>query len=85
MIGAANRDPAQFAEPDRFDIARRPNRHLSFGLGIHVCAGNTLGRIEGVIAFDKLIRRFPTLHLAGEARLARRIRFREITELKVAI
>jgi len=85
MVGAANRDPAQFPDPDRFDIARRPNRHLSFGLGVHVCAGNTLGRIEGAIAFAKLFRRFPTLHLAGAAKLANRIRFREITELHVAI
>ena len=85
MIGAANRDPAQFAEPERFDVGRRPNRHLSFGLGVHICAGNSLGRIEGEIAFAKLVRRFPTLHLVGEARLANRIRFREILELRVAI
>ena len=85
MIGAANRDPAQFPDPDRFDIGRRPNRHFSFGRGIHVCAGNALARIEAVIAFDKLFRRFPNLHLAGPVTLAPRIRFREVTSLPVAI
>ena len=85
MIGGANRDPQTFADPDRFDIGRRPNRHLSFGLGIHVCAGNSLARIEAVIAFGKLFARFPGLHRTGAAELAHRIRFREITALPVAL
>ncbi|MCP5370911.1 MAG: cytochrome P450 [Hyphomicrobiales bacterium] len=85
MIGAANHDPAQFPDPETFDIGRRPNRHLSFGLGIHICAGNSLGRIEGQIAFGKLFARFPTLRLEGPARLSKRVRFREVTELRVAI
>ncbi|MCB2102977.1 MAG: cytochrome P450 [Rhodobacterales bacterium] len=85
MIGAANHDPAQFAAPEQFDIGRQPNRHLSFGLGIHICAGNTLGRIEGEIAFGKLFARFPNLRLTGPAKLANRIRFREVTELPVAV
>jgi cytochrome P450 len=85
MIGAANHDPAQFPEPEKFDIGRRPNRHLSFGLGVHICAGNSLARVEGVIAFGKLFERFPTLHLTAPATLAKRIRFREVTELNVAI
>ena len=85
MIGAANHDPAQFPEPDTFDITRRPNRHLSFGLGIHICAGNTLARIEAEIAFGKLFTRFPTIALEEPAKLSKRIRFREVTELKVAI
>ncbi|MCC2111682.1 MAG: cytochrome P450, partial [Hyphomicrobiales bacterium] len=85
MIGAANRDPAQFPDPDRFDIGRQPNRHLSFGLGIHICAGNSLARIEGKIAFSKLFTRFPTLALKAPARLSGRIRFREVEELQVAI
>jgi hypothetical protein len=84
MIGSANRDGAQFPEPDRFDIARRPNRHLAFGLGIHICAGNTLARIEARIAFARLVARFPELRLAAPARLAPRVRFREIAELRVA-
>jgi len=85
MLGAGNRDPAQFPAPDRFDIARRPNRHLSFGLGVHICAGNALARIEAAIAFQKLFTRFPTLHLTGPAKLSPRLRFREVTELPVAV
>ncbi len=85
MIGAANHDATQFPEPEKFDIARRPNRHLSFGLGVHICAGNSLARIEGKIVFGKLFARFPTLRLESPARLSSRIRFREVTELHVAI
>jgi len=85
MLGAANRDPDQFPDPDAFDIGRRPNRHLSFGLGIHICAGNALARMEARIAFSKLFQRFPTLRLDAPARLADRIRFREVTELRVSI
>ena len=83
MIGAANRDPDQFPDPETFDIDRRPNRHLSFGLGIHICAGNSLARMEGAIAFGKLFARFPDLALNGEAAIAPRVRFREITTLPI--
>jgi len=85
MLGAANRDPSQFPDPDRFDIARRPNRHLAFGLGIHICAGNSLARIEGQIAFGKLFARFPDLRLDAPAKLSKRLRFREVTELRVSL
>ena len=85
MIGGGNRDPAQFPDPDVFDVARRPNRHLSFGLGIHICAGNSLARIEGKHAFGKLLSRFPNLKLEAPARLSNRIRFREISELRVSV
>ncbi|MDP6952703.1 MAG: cytochrome P450 [Alphaproteobacteria bacterium] len=85
MIGAANRDPEPFPEPDRFDIGRRPNRHLSFGLGVHVCAGNALARIECAIAIGKLFARFPGLRMTEPAQIANRIRFREVTQLGVAI
>lgn len=59
LIGAANRDPAVFAEPDRFDIRRAPNRHLAFGKGVHVCLGSALARTESRCAFEGLLGQFP--------------------------
>ncbi len=66
LIGACNRDPAQFAEPDRFDIARRDNEHLAFGGGIHFCLGANLARVEGEIAIGSLTARFPTMEITGD-------------------
>ena len=63
MMGAANRDGSQFAEPERLDVYRHPNRHLAFGFGIHFCVGAQLARAEGQIAIGTLLRRLrePTL------------------------
>lgn len=66
VIGAANRDPEQFADPDRLDVTRTDVRHLSFGNGIHYCLGAPLARIEGQIAISALIRRFPNMRPAIE-------------------
>ena len=85
MVNAANRDPEAFENPDRFDIARAPNRHLSFALGIHICVGNTLARLEARIAFLRLFQRFPNLQLVAPPKIAPRLRFREIEELRVQI
>jgi len=65
VIGAANRDAEQFAEPDRFDIERSPNRHLEFGNGIHFCVGAALARAEAQIAIGSLLARYPDLELGG--------------------
>ncbi len=65
-IGAANRDPEVFAEPDRFDVARKDNPHLSLGFGAHFCLGAPLARLEGEVAFRAILERFPTLTLAAE-------------------
>lgn len=66
LLGAANRDPAQFPEPDRFDPSRQPNRHLAFGYGAHFCLGAVLARLEMEIAFRAVVQRLPDLRLACE-------------------
>ena len=64
ILAAANRDPAQFKDPDIFDIAREPNEHVAFGEGIHYCLGAPLARLEGEIAIRRALERFPHLGLA---------------------
>jgi cytochrome P450 len=83
-IGAANRDPAQFAEPDRFDAGREPNRHLAFGSGVHMCLGAVLARMEGTIAIGRLIGRFDGLARDGAAERGGRARFRGFNRYPIA-
>jgi hypothetical protein len=66
MIAAANRDPEVFPEPDKLDLARGDNRHLSFGFGAHFCLGAALARLEGQIALGSLVTRFPSIKLVDE-------------------
>jgi cytochrome P450 len=75
-IGAANRDPAHFVDPERLDIGRTPNRHLAFGTGAHQCAGMALARLEGAIAISRFLARFPDYVLDGEPVRGGRVRFR---------
>ncbi len=84
-IGAANRDPAQFADPDSFDIGRKPNRHLAFGHGDHACVGMSVARMEGRIAIGRLVARFPGLRRDGEPERDRRLRFRGFRRLPACI
>ena len=84
-IGAANRDPAQFPDPDRFDAARDPNRHVAFGQGAHACSGMNVARMEGRVAFSRLLARFPRIELAGAPERDRRVRFRGFRRLPVRV
>jgi len=75
-IGAANRDPLQFTDPENLDIGRTPNRHLAFGTGAHQCAGMALARLEGAIAISRFLARFPDYTLSGALVRGGRVRFR---------
>ena len=80
-IGAVNRDPRQFADPERFDAGRKPNRHVAFGHGDHACSGMNVARMEARIAFSRLLARFARLELTGAPERDRRIRFRGFRRL----
>lgn len=65
MLGAANRDPKQFKQPDQLNLNRLNNQHLAFGAGPHFCIGNQLARLEGQVAILRLVQRFPQMKLTG--------------------
>ncbi len=83
LIGAANRDPDVFDDPDRLDVRRDAGRHMSFGRGIHHCLGAPLARIEGEIMFRKLLERYPRINLSATPRFRRQIVLRGVESLRV--
>ncbi|MFJ9615370.1 cytochrome P450 [Streptomyces noursei] len=85
LHGAANRDPLQFEDPDRFDISRRDIRHLSFGGGIHTCLGAHLARLEARLLFERLPQRFPRLAQAGAVQLREAVDIRGPLTLPVTV
>ncbi len=85
MLGAANRDPARFADPDQFVPARDPNPHVSFGAGIHFCIGAPLARLEMLIAFQTLFKRLPNLALAAPPHYKDSYHFHGLGELRVSL
>jgi len=84
-IGAANRDPAVFDEPDRLDLARKPNNHLAFGQGAHACAGMNVARLEARLAIGRLVARFPGIAASGLPERDTRLRFRGFRHLPVRL
>jgi cytochrome P450 len=81
---SANRDEEVFPDPQRFDVARTPNEHLSFGIGQHMCLGMNLARLEIRIMFEQLLRRLPDLQLAGPVRRLRSNFVNTITSMPVS-
>jgi cytochrome P450 len=84
-IGAANRDPKQFTDPENLDIGRSPNRHLAFGTGAHQCAGMALARLEGAIAISRFLARFPDYTLNGTPVRGGRVRFRGFSSVPCVV
>ena len=74
LFGSAGRDEREFRDPDRFDVHRRIERHLTFGHGIHYCLGAALARLEAQITFEELLARIPDWEVDGDARSLDRIR-----------
>lgn len=84
-IAGANRDPAEFDDPETVDISRKPNRHVAFAMGHHICLGATLARMEGKIAIGQLVRRFPNLQQTAPATSMGLARFRGFNKMPVRV
>jgi pimeloyl-[acyl-carrier protein] synthase len=85
FLAAANRDPEQFPDPERLDLTRSPNHHLSFGHGVHLCVGAPLARMEAQITIGELVRGFPRLRLAGKPVRTQTVTLRGLTSLPLAV
>jgi len=84
-IGAANRDPRQFPDPDRLDLGRKPNKHLAFAGGSHTCVGFSLARMEGRVAISRFLNSFPNYTLTGPPIRTGRVRFRGLDTLPARV
>ncbi len=84
-IGAANRDPQQFEDPDQLRVGRKPNRHLAFGTGPHICVGVNLARLEGRVAISRFIERFPNYRASGVPIRGGRARFRGFLTIPIEV
>jgi cytochrome P450 len=85
LLGAANRDPQRYADPDRFDVGRTGQQHLSFAAGIHYCLGAPLARLEGEIVFDRLLDRFATIDADPTPKWRPSLTLRGLETLPVAV
>ncbi|WP_338205596.1 cytochrome P450 [Candidatus Nephthysia bennettiae] len=85
LLGSANRDGGQFSDPDRLDLGREPNPHLSFGRGIHFCLGASLARLEAQVAIGALVSRFPRLRLQGTVRRSPTVTLRGVRRLPLSV
>ena len=85
VVGAANRDPAAFSDPDRLNIGRQEKSHISFGRGIHYCLGASLATLEGRIAFEGLLERFSSIRLAAEPQQRKQVVLRGVEDLIVDV
>jgi cytochrome P450 len=85
LFGSANRDPSAFEEPNRLDLTRRDNPHLSFGAGVHFCLGAALARVELEVSFTTLLRRLPHMEVLSEPEWKPTYILRGLKELRVRI
>jgi len=85
LLGAANRDPSRFHDPDTLDLARQPNPHLGFGRGAHSCLGQSLATLQARVVFQTLAAEYPQIRTVGEPVHRRNLTLRGVAEFNVRI